>query len=87
MRYFFTKKKGFYFGGVNYKDLKKFGISEHDIKPYLPIHKNDYNKEIKIYSAIFFKSNPQTNYYLAVEKSNFKPIKKGLMVHIANTAQ
>ena len=57
LRYFFTKKKDLYFGGVNYKDLKKFGISEHDIKPYLPIHKNDYNKEIKKFSpAIFFKS-------------------------------
>ena len=75
--FFYEKKKDLYFGGVNYKDLKKFGISEHDIKPYLPIHKNDYNKEIKnLVLPYFLNQNPQTNYYLAVEKSNFKPNKQ-----------
>ena len=33
------KKKTFFFGGVNYNDIKKIGISNLDINPYIPLDK------------------------------------------------
>ena len=43
----------------------------------MPIHKSEYNKEIEnLVLPYFINQNPQTNYYLAVEKSNFKPNKQ-----------
>jgi N-acetyl sugar amidotransferase len=71
----YKNKKDLFFGGVNYYDLKKYGINEHDIKPYMPIEEKEFIKhDIENLVLPFFENqNPHTNYYLAAEKSNFKP--------------
>ena len=70
----YDKLDDLYFGGVNYNDLQKYGISKHDIRPYLPIKKSDYN-ELNIETLVlpyYLKYNPQDNFYLAKEVTNFQ---------------
>ncbi len=70
----YDKLEDLFFGGVNYNDLGKHGISKYDIKPYLPIQKNEF-KKFEIHTAVlpyYMKYNPQDNFYLAKEKTNFQ---------------
>ena len=70
----YDKLENLFFGGVNYNDLSNFGISKNDIKPYLPLKKEDYEK-FKVRVAVlpyYLKYNPQDNFYLAKEQTNFQ---------------
>ena len=70
----YDKLENLFFGGVNYNDLSNFGISKNDIKPYLPLKKEDYEK-FKVLVAVlpyYLKYNPQDNFYLAKEQTNFQ---------------
>ena len=70
----YDKFDDLYFGGVSYNELHKHGKSKHDIKPYLPIKKSDYQK-FNIETLVlpyYLKYNPQDNFYLAKEITNFQ---------------
>jgi hypothetical protein len=64
-----------YFGGVNMKELPKYGVEEKDLDMYKPILRDkitDAKIEVHFYS--FYKNwSPQENYYYAMEHSRFKP--------------
>jgi|TARA_B110000027_G_scaffold28339_1_gene31097 N-acetyl sugar amidotransferase len=63
-----------YFGGVHISELKKFGISAHDIKPYLPLNKDEIEiKDLTVLNLPYYNNyNPQDNFYFASENSDFK---------------
>ena len=72
------KKENLHFGGVNYNDLEKFGISKLDIEPYMPLDKKAL-KDFDLQALVlpyYLNQNPQDNFYFAVEKSNFTPNEK-----------
>ena len=72
----FTYKKNddLYFGGVHKSDLKKYGVGETDILPYLPLkEENLQNIDLKVLALPYFLNyNPQNNFYYAIEKTNFE---------------
>ena len=73
--YSYNKKEDLFFGGVNYKELKKYDISEFDIDPYMPI-KDDIIQKSKVEILVlpyYLNYNPQDSYYFASENSNFQP--------------
>ena len=73
--YSYNKKEDLFFGGVNYKELKKYDISEFDIDPYMPI-KDDIIQKSKVEILVlpyYLNYNPQYSYYFASENSNFQP--------------
>ncbi len=70
----YDKLEDLFFGGVSYNDLNKYGITKHDIKPYLPIKREEFEK-FNIQTAVlpyYLKYNPQDNFYLAKETTNFQ---------------
>ncbi len=74
----YENKNDLFFGGVKYRDIKKMGISDLDLKPYLPLEKKVLEK-LDITTLVlpyYINQNPQDNFYFAVEKSNFTPNSK-----------
>lgn len=74
----YENKDKLFFGGVKYRDIKKMGISDLDLNPYLPLEKKVLEKfEITpLVLPYYINQNPQDNFYFAVEKSNFTPNSK-----------
>lgn len=65
--------KKHYFSGIGPEDLVNYGISEKDIKPYMPPSNDDLDKlgaEIHFY-GYYKKWTPQENYYYCVENTGF----------------
>lgn len=61
-------------GGESITNLKeKFGLSDNDLKNYLPMKKSEIsNLDIKVhYLSHYLKWHPQSNYYYAVKNGNF----------------
>ena len=61
--------------GCTFKELETHGISADDIKPYLPLNTDDFERgNIEAhYLGHFLKWVPQECYYYAVEHTNFCP--------------
>lgn len=59
--------------GENLKTLKKFGLKEYDLYPFIPMLRNQFKKnKIKCLAYSYFhKWHPQNNYYYTIENSNF----------------
>tara|TARA_B110000285_G_C15132449_1_gene624574 strand:+ start:839 stop:2149 length:1311 start_codon:yes stop_codon:yes gene_type:complete len=72
----FSNNSDISIGGVSSNELKKkYKLTNLDLDPYLPIKENDFNKskiEVK-YLGYYLKWHPQSCYYFAAEKGNFKP--------------
>lgn len=67
--------KKHYFSGLGPEDLIKYGISEKDLKPYMPPGNEELKKietEIHFY-GYYTKWTPQENYYYCVENTGFSP--------------
>jgi len=68
-----TDHKVHYFSGLGPEDLLKYGLSEKDIKVYLPPSNEDLDKqdtEIHFY-GYYKKWIPQENYYYCVQNTGF----------------
>jgi len=64
-----------YLGGVSVRELKeKYGLTQHDIMPYLPADYHDLEKsKIEVnYLGYYIKWTPQESYYYAVENTGFQ---------------
>ena len=62
-------------GGVSLEELqKKYGLSRHDLDPYLPISEdNIFDNSIELlHITDFYNYHPQKNYYFAKEKKTFE---------------
>lgn len=65
-----------FLGGVQIKELKeKYGLTQGDIEPYLPADPEEVEKSgIQVhYLGYYIKWDPQEAYYLAVDKTGFRP--------------
>ena len=62
-------------GGVEYSDLKKYGIKEKNLEHYLPVSKDKVDKKgIEVHFMSYYKLwIPQNNYYYSVENCGFSP--------------
>jgi hypothetical protein len=62
-------------GGVEYSDLKKYGIKEKNLEHYLPVSKDEVDKkDIQVHFMSYYKLwIPQNNYYYSVENCGFSP--------------
>jgi N-acetyl sugar amidotransferase len=63
-----------YFGGVNIKDLKQYGIEDKDLFLYKPLLAEPVRKagiEVHYYS-FYYNWSPQENYYYAMDHSKFE---------------
>ena len=64
-----------FIGGTSVSDLKKFyGVTSHDLTPYLPINPQILeDKKIEVhYLGYYLKWHPQAAYYYAVENGGFE---------------
>jgi len=64
-----------FLGGVSLEELqKKYGLSKHDLNPYLPISEdNIFDNSIELlHITDFYNYHPQKNYYFAKEKKTFE---------------
>lgn len=64
-----------HFGGVSVPDLKQyFGLSQHDLIPYLPAdpHQIESQKVEVHYLGFYLRWHPQSCYYYAVEHGGFQ---------------
>ncbi|WP_415271989.1 N-acetyl sugar amidotransferase [Candidatus Pelagibacter sp. Uisw_121] len=70
-----SKNQNIKIAGYNLQELKEFGISENDLKYYLPLDVDEIiKKDIKLlYLGHWERCEPQENYYLATKITNFKP--------------
>ncbi|HYH40699.1 MAG TPA: N-acetyl sugar amidotransferase [Burkholderiales bacterium] len=69
-------KSKIHLGGVSVAELKEdFGVTEHDLKPYLPADPADLErKKIEVhYLGYYLKWHPQSCYYYSVEHGGFQP--------------
>lgn len=69
-----TDHKKHYFSGLGPEDLTKYGVSEKDLKPYMPPSNEALEAigtEIHFY-GYYKKWIPQENYYYCVENTGFK---------------
>lgn len=75
-KYFTSQDEGnVYLGGTSVADLKNvFGVTEHDLSPYMPINPNVIiEKDIQVhYLGYYLKWHPQSAYYYAVEHGGFE---------------
>tara|TARA_B100000965_G_scaffold406299_1_gene444475 strand:- start:2285 stop:3493 length:1209 start_codon:yes stop_codon:yes gene_type:complete len=72
--YTYKKNEDLFFGGVHRSEIKKYNVSDVDLLPYLPIEEkklNEFNFEI-LTLPYFLNYNPQSNFYYAVENTNFE---------------
>lgn len=73
--YSFQHKDEIYLGGISIKELKeKYGVTDGDVMPYLPIPANEIartNIEVH-YLGYYLKWTPQEVYYYAVDNTGFK---------------
>lgn len=61
-------------GGVSASDLlEQFDVELADLKPYLPMEREQGEKIQVHYLGYYLKWHPQGAYYYAVENANFKP--------------
>lgn len=67
--------KKHYFSGLGPEDLIKYGISEKDLKPYMPPSSEalDANNTVIHFYGYYKKWIPQENFYYSVENTGFKP--------------
>lgn len=67
------KNQNLYYGGVPLKELKKYNISESDMKIYVPELIDDIESAgIEIHFMSYYQNwSPQENYYYAKKYSNF----------------
>ena len=75
--FYFTAedKSKIYIGGVSFKDLvKKYGVEEYDLQPYLPADPKELQKlGLQVhYLGYYIKWHPQGAYYYAVEHGGFQ---------------
>jgi hypothetical protein len=70
-----SKNQNIKISGYTLEELKEFGISENDLRYYLPLEIDEIKKrEIKLlYLGYWEKCEPQENYYLATKITNFQP--------------
>ena len=70
-----SKNQNIKISGYTLEELNEFGISENDLKYYLPLEVDEIKKrEIKLlYLGHWERCEPQENYYLATKITNFKP--------------
>ena len=64
-----------YIGGVSVRQLKQdYGLTDHDLQPYLPANPEDIAKnKIEVhYLGYYLKWHPQGAYYYAVEHGGFE---------------
>ena len=73
----YENKDKLFFGGVKYRDIKKMGISDLDLNPYLPLEKKVLEKfEITpLVLPYYINQNPQDNFYFAVENLIYSKFK------------
>lgn len=75
--YFSSEDKDkIYLGGTSLSDLTSiFGLSEHDLLPYMPVNPEEIEKKnVEVhYLGYYLKWHPQSAYYYAVEHSDFMP--------------
>ena len=70
----YKNEKDLHYGGYNIEQLKEFGVNKKNLIPYIPL-KEDVFLESKIQVLqlpYFINYNPQTNFYYAMEESNFE---------------
>lgn len=69
------KKQKIKIAGYDLDELREFGITENDLKYYLPLDVDEIKKEeIKLlYLGYWERCEPQENYYLATKLIDFKP--------------
>lgn len=69
-------KSKVYLGGTSVADLiENFGVTQHDLQPYLPADPEEIQKlKVEVhYLGYYLKWHPQGNYYYAVEHGGFQP--------------
>ncbi len=74
-KYWLSSNKDYFLAGTPIKNLMNdYKMSYHDLKPYLPLDKNEIgNKKIEVhYLGYYIKWIPQEAYYYATEHTNFK---------------
>jgi len=73
--YWLQKNSNFFFlAGLPIKNLiKDYKLKIGDLKPYLPLEKNEIEEKIEVHYLGYYKKwVPQESYYYSVEHSNFK---------------
>ena len=67
------KEDDVYISGESLKTLRKFGLKDYDLYPFVPMLRKDYRRSgIKCLAYSYFhKWHPQSNFYYAVANSNF----------------
>lgn len=63
-----------FFGGVEKQELKREGIDEKELNPYLPMSRELFDeKKIEVHYMSYYKNwSPQANYYYSKEHANFQ---------------
>ena len=87
-KYFSTNKNSdIIIAGTPVKELiSKFEISEQDLLPFMPLHKEELKKsQLNVhYLGYYLKWHPQECYYFAVDKGGFQRLQNVPQGHILN---
>ncbi len=73
--YTYKNEKDLFFGGVPFEEItQKHNISKRDLLPYMPIQEKEMEGVdlTSIGISYFINYNPQSNYYYAMQNTNFK---------------
>ena len=67
-------KENLRLSGEKYQDLLSMGLKKNDLEPFVPMLKDEFiKKKIKCFAFSYFHGwHPQSNYYYAVQNSNFQ---------------